>query len=408
MRNVLFSSPGWPLSFYPNGIISYVHAMVEELKSFNVNSYVIAASIDANTSIDKNIVDLSTQINTLKTPLERIWDKIYYRLAPYHAGIKNNESQFLKAFKKINDNFTIDIVEMEESFGLSYYIQKKLSIPVIVRLHGPWFLNGKALGVSENHDFFRRIRYEKRAIANAVGITAPSKDVLEQTRNYYGLELKNAHIIPNPAPIISDEKKWTWNKCNPFQITFVGRFDSHKGGDIVIDAFRYVLEKDARISLCFAGPDRGILDHNGDFIHIQDYLQKVFPDAIQKAKIKVLGTLNFREVQDLRLNSYLTIIASRYEIIGYTVIEAMCQGCPIIASNVGGIPEIIKNGYSGLLFEPGDAKDLATKILTLVNNRDLAIKLANNAITECQNNLSPKVIVGQTLDYYKEVERQFY
>ena len=88
---------------------------------------------------------------------------------------------------------------MEEAFGLAGWLQWVIPIPVCIRLHGPWFLNGAALGVPEDNAFRRRVALEGWAIRHASAVTAPSLDVLERTRTYYGLALEGAQVIPNPT-----------------------------------------------------------------------------------------------------------------------------------------------------------------------------------------------------------------
>ena len=119
----------------------------------------------------------------------------------------------------------------------------------------PWFLNGRALGAPEDEGFRRRVEEEGRAIRDADLITAPSHDVLEQTRAFYGLTLDEAEVIPDPAPRMTEH--WHLNDADPRRILFVGRFDRHKGGDLIIDAFGQVLAK-------FPTPTSGSSDPTGD------------------------------------------------------------------------------------------------------------------------------------------------
>ena len=75
---------------------------------------------------------------------------------------------------------------MEESFGWARWVRPVTSIPVCVRLHGPWLLNGRAAAAPEDDAFHERVRDEGLAIRAANAITAPSRDVLEQVREFYG------------------------------------------------------------------------------------------------------------------------------------------------------------------------------------------------------------------------------
>ena len=130
---------------------------------------------------------------------------------------------------------------MEESFGWGQWVSKVTAIPVCVRLHGPWFLNGSVLGVPDDNKFRERVYEEGRAIRTAAAVTAPSRDVLEQVRGFYGLALPEAEVIPNPIWPVPVAERWRLEGCDPNQVLFIGRFDRHKGGDLIIEAFGRVL-----------------------------------------------------------------------------------------------------------------------------------------------------------------------
>jgi glycosyltransferase involved in cell wall biosynthesis len=84
-----------------------------------------------------------------------------------------------------------------------------------------------------------------------------------------------------------------------------------------------------------------------------------------------------------QVNEYIrkcTFVAvpSRSEAFGLINLEAMASGKAIIASNVGGIPELVRDGYNGLLFKTGDHLDLAEKMLSLIEDKGLRVRLAEN------------------------------
>ena len=76
-------------------------------------------------------------------------------------------------------------------------------------------------------------------------------------------------IYPYAAPLTT--KSWSLNEADPRLILFVGRFDRHKGGDLIIDAFARVLLEVPDARLWFVGPDRGYIDANGRTWHIEEY-----------------------------------------------------------------------------------------------------------------------------------------
>ena len=156
------------------------------------------------------------------------------------------------------------MIEMEESFGSARWIRGATSIPVCVRLHGPWFITGSVLGVPNDADYRERVRAEGEAIRAAHAITAPSRNVLEQVRDFYGLTLGEAEVIPTPTSPVPTVERWRLEDCDSKQVLFIGRFDRLKGGDLIVEAFGHVLEVIPEARLSFVGPDRGFISSDGE------------------------------------------------------------------------------------------------------------------------------------------------
>ncbi len=114
----------------------------------------------------------------------------------------------------------LHIFEREDSFGWAAWLKPISPIPICVRLHGPWFLVGRAMGVPEDVVFHRRVKADGEAIRGADLVLAPSRHVLEETRAYYGLKLERAEVIPNPAP--GSSQRWRLDQADPKLVLFVG------------------------------------------------------------------------------------------------------------------------------------------------------------------------------------------
>jgi glycosyltransferase involved in cell wall biosynthesis len=87
-------------------------------------------------------------------------------------------------------------------------------------------------------------------------------------------------------------------------------------------------------------------------------------------------------VEDLRpwyRAAWVLILASESESFGRVLVEAMGSGTPVIATRVGGIPEIVRNGQEGLLFSPGSSEQLANAIKKLLEEESLRMRLAQAA-----------------------------
>jgi glycosyltransferase involved in cell wall biosynthesis len=97
-----------------------------------------------------------------------------------------------------------------------------------------------------------------------------------------------------------------------------------------------------------------------------------------QGQVRLTGNYN-GDINELLLSFDIYAFPSLWEGFPYSVIEAMRAGCPIIATNVGGIPEAIRNRVEGLLIPPSSVEALESAIEELMNNADLRNMLGENA-----------------------------
>ena len=99
------------------------------------------------------------------------------------------------------------------------------------------------------------------------------------------------------------------------------------------------------------------------------------------------------------------ILPSYHEGLPISVLEAMSYGKPVISTNVGGIPEIVKPGFNGWLFQPGDHQALNTIIREAMNNKDLLKQYGNNSL-RLSKNYTPESVFQSLNQLYKQVLNQ--
>lgn len=399
-----YIAPGWPLSHFPNGIVAYIHNLLSGLDA--KTEPIILAVSTLNKDLTDRVMDLS-KFGAKKPFLQRLIHGIFYRLNSslvgnfqYQSGIAESGNKILLATQQLQ--MPLDVLEMEESFGTASYLFKRTNIPIVTRLHGPWFLIGPILRAENDWDFKLRVAYEREAIENAHGVTSPSLDVLEKVRQYYDITLPHAQVIPNPVLEVAIEKQWQYDiNTLPF-ILFVGRFDSVKGGDLILESFQLIAQKNSEIKLFFVGPDRGLL-LEGKAVKFEEYVDQIIPEQDIKNRIQFLGHCDHERISDLRKNALVTVVCSRYENFPLSLLEALAAGCPTVATAVGGMKEIVIDDYNGLLAESESPESIAEKVLMLINDPEKMQRLSKNAIEDCKKRFSPEVVAAQTVEYYQSV-----
>jgi glycosyltransferase involved in cell wall biosynthesis len=234
-------------------------------------------------------------------------------------------------------------------------------------------------------------------------VTAPSRDVLEQTRGFYGLPLDRAEVIPNPTRPVPPAERWRPGGCDPRTVLFVGRFDRHKGGDLIIEAFGRALRAVPDARLWFVGPDCGLLADDGRRWDLEGFVDDRLPGARTSGRVELLGQRPHSALAGLRRRALVSVVCSRYDVFGLTAAEAMALGCPVVAARVGGLAEIIRDGVDGLLHRGGDPDDLAAKLVALLTNPARAAELGRRAAAQCEQELHPVVVAARMVAHYRRI-----
>lgn len=175
-----------------------------------------------------------------------------------------------------------------------------------------------------------------------------------------------------------------------YDIILVGSLRSNvKGVDVLIRAISLISDKISKVAIL------------GDGVLKEELIELAIELGVQN-KICFLGNKN--NVNDFLNESKLFVLPSRWEGFGLAIIEAMSQKIPVIATNVGGIPEIITDGYDGILIEPDDYNKLAKTIIKLLQDNNYANKLAENAFKTVNNKFSLEIF-SQNLNKLYGIEK---
>jgi glycosyltransferase involved in cell wall biosynthesis len=399
-------SPGWPVTAFRNGIVTSVATLSQTFKTMGHQVTILAGRVAEGAS-DDSVFEMQEPARS-RSITRRLVDPVWYRVAPRSALRSAARHGLLRMVGRARAERQLDLIEMEESFGWARWIVQETSIPVCVRLHGPWFLNGSMLGVPDDREYQERVREEGRAIQSAHAVSAPSQNVLQQVRAFYGLELPEAEVIPAPTLPVAAGERWRCEDCDPKTVVFIGRFDRHKGGDLLIEAFRQVLDTVPEARLRFVGPDRGCTADDGRAWNLESFVRDRIPGALETGRVEWLGNdpLPFARLAEVRRQGMVTVVCSRYENFPLTVVEAMALGCPTVAANTGGIPEILRDGVNGLLHESGNATDIALKIIQLLKNQAEAAQLGRQAASDCERHFYPDVVAQRIIEFYRRVVAQ--
>jgi glycosyltransferase involved in cell wall biosynthesis len=152
------------------------------------------------------------------------------------------------------------------------------------------------------------------------------------------------------------------------KVICVGRLDASKGQATLIRAFAAVREAvpQASLELLGEGPARPEYEALAETLGI-------------RAACDFPGWLPFEEAMRRLAAARVAVVSSRAEALGLAAVEALSVGVPVVASRVDGLTEIVVDGQTGYLVEPGDAKGLAERIVTLLSDESTRRRLGENA-----------------------------
>jgi glycosyltransferase involved in cell wall biosynthesis len=195
-------------------------------------------------------------------------------------------------------------------------------------------------------------------------------------------------VIPNAVPVPKFRSPCLFKA---YDILFVGRLTQAKGVDILLKAVKILKNKYSKnLKIAIVGDG-----------HLKEVLNNMAVELGVNKEVKFLGVR--KDVNKLMRSSKIFILPSRYEGFGLVVVEAMSNMLPVIASNVGGIPEIIENGKDGLLVPPENPEALAKAIKQLLDDVKMRKELAKNAYKKVKEKYSMETYTKKLLNLYKSL-----
>ncbi len=277
---------------------------------------------------------------------------------------------FSKKITKIIRNLEIDIIHSHSPGIVGTYAvvaSHSNSLPLVFTYHT--FIQDSVYFFSEGmQNFARRLLniwlrwYFRRCSA----IIAPSNYVAERLKNFH----EKIEVIPTGIDIKrfenGDGKKLRERYQKPI-ILHVGRIVREKNIDLLIDAFPLINKKvDAVVLIGGEGPYK------------KELMKKVKKKGFQKSII-FTGFIKDEELPDYYKAASVFAFPSTYETQGIVALEAMAAGTPVVAARARAIPEFVIDGKTGYLFEPGNKKEMAEKIVMAIEEESMRKKCREQA-----------------------------
>jgi glycosyltransferase involved in cell wall biosynthesis len=213
-----------------------------------------------------------------------------------------------------------------------------------------------------------RLSVGEQIVRSADVIVSPSKFLAQIFLN----EIEGSRIFVNNhgvryANIKQNQKVYT--QSSPIVFGFTGYIQYHKGVHLLIKAFSAIDNRDVRLVIYGPG-DEGYMDQLYEIAHGDD-------------RIEFKGPFSSEQLADIYQEIDVLVTPSIcYEHDSLVLHEALASNVPVIASDLGGLVEKIKNGENGLTFIPGDVDDLRDKMASILNDREVLNRYKQNIKSE--------------------------
>jgi len=313
-------------------------------------------------------------------------------------GVERDSTLFEKRDEIRGEFFDIElnkIYNLKTIYKLSKFITNK-NIDIIVTHSGKDAWIGNIVGKITKTPVVR-VRHILMPVKSPRTFNLATKVVCvsKQVENYLksiGVKEEKLELIYTGIdtekfiPTIKKDYKKIWNVDNEVVIGIVAVLRGAKRHKDLLYAIKDL--ENVKLVIVGDGPQR-------------ENIEKLIRELKISSKVIMMG--HQENVPEILPNFDIFVLPSNIEALGTALLEAQSAGVPVVASNVGGIPECVKEGETGFLFEKENVEDLKNKLKILINNKELREKFSKNARDWIVKNFSTHKMVNDTVELYKRV-----
>ena len=200
-------------------------------------------------------------------------------------------------------------------------------------------------------------------------------------------------VVSNGVPAIDDlPQRQSPGKC--WTVGTMALFRQRKGTEVLLDALAILKEQNVDVKLRAVGP-----------FETPEYEAEIMAQVDRLGIADMIEWTGFQTDVNYQLQQMdLFVLPSLFgEGLPMVVLEAMAQGVPVVASRVEGIPEAVRDGVDGLIFEPANAQDLAERILSIYGDNEKWWAMSDSSLERQREHLSENSMAKGVAEVYREI-----
>lgn len=397
--NICLVSREYPEETGWGGIGKYTYHLAHGLVTAGHKVHVISQSL----SKDKEYLDDGVIVHRVS---HKVIFPFKHNFREFGNRIEYSYCVYTK-LKELIDTYDIDIVEgpnlSAETFVYSFF--KKT--PLVTRLHTHFSEVVEFCNMKRNTDKELSCLMEDSNILRSDVVTCSTQRHVKTVLNEIGCKPSHIEIIPLgiPLPEIAEESYELKDK-DFFSVLYVGRLEKRKGAHILAKAIPHVLEEIPETRFLIIGRDTYLTPEGNLFSgEKKDSFKEKMINDITKKYLNNVDFLGFVE-DELIPNYYKTcdlfVAPSLYESFGFIYVEAMSYGKPVIGCETGGVPEVVRNGITGILVPPEDPVLLAGAIIKILKDRQMRKEMGIEARKHVEANFIRELMTERTIQAYQK------
>ncbi len=317
---------------------------------------------------------------------------------------------FNRSLTKKAASIDADVFEAHAVSGYGFPRRlKELGVnkPLIHTIHGVLADEYEQAKQSEHQSFRGKIanrfmrhlaKLEGETARNASLIISISRYSLEKIQQHYGINASKIRIVPNGVDVEKfkptenvDAARRQFGLGNEPCVLFVGSLIPRKGLPFLVEAAKKIVKEQAQTKFLIVGEGP-----------MKNQLAASLEAANLSGNFILLGNLK----EDALLAAYssadLFVLPSIQEGQGIVLLEAQATAKPVVAFDVGGVKEAVRNGETGLLVKRGNIKELADATLKLLSDDSLRKKMGGNGRRFVTENFTWDICAQKMLQVYRE------